>query len=135
VAKKLTAKQAVFVKEYLIDMNASAAAIRAGFAPNNASVIGHQLLRKTLVAEKIAEAQAERAQKCEIDALWVLKEAKRTYEFAHELENPSAAVAALKLVGTHVDIQAFKERTASEISGINGNPIKIIERRIVDTAN
>lgn len=108
--RKLTPKQALFVKEYLIDLNATQAAIRAGYAPNNASEQAYQLLRKTTVADAIAAAQAERAEKCEIDALWVLKEAKSTYEAARQDSDLKAATSALRLVGIHVDVQAFKEK-------------------------
>jgi hypothetical protein len=68
------------------------------------------------VAKAISEAQTERAEKCDIDALWVLREATATYQAAREAGKLSEAVSALKLVGTHVDIQAFKERIAQEHS-------------------
>lgn len=45
--KKLTAKQQLFVDEYLIDLNATQAAIRAGYSPKNADKIGFELLGKT----------------------------------------------------------------------------------------
>lgn len=43
--RKLTNKQKLFVKEYLIDLNAAQAAIRAGYSKNTASDIGSQLRR------------------------------------------------------------------------------------------
>ncbi|HGN6738866.1 TPA: terminase small subunit, partial [Pseudomonas aeruginosa] len=42
----LTAKQRRFVAEYLLDLNATQAAIRAGYSKNRASEIGYQLLQK-----------------------------------------------------------------------------------------
>lgn len=42
----LTPKQQLFVEEYLIDLNATQAAIRAGYSPNNADKIGSELLGK-----------------------------------------------------------------------------------------
>lgn len=53
----LTDKQQRFVDEYLIDLNATQAAIRAGYSEKTADSIGLQLLRKTQVAEAIEEAQ------------------------------------------------------------------------------
>ena len=121
----LTAKQEAFVREYLIDLNATQAAVRAGYSAKTAEQQGHQLLKKTLVAAAIATVQAERAEKCSVDAQWVLREAMDTYKAARELDKLSDAVSALKLVGTHIDIQAFKERTANEHTGKDGEAIKV----------
>lgn len=112
----MTPKQAAFVREYLIDLNATQAAIRAGYSEGTAKQQGSRLLTNVDVAQAISEAQAERADKCDIDALWVLREAKATYHAARAADKLSEAVSALKLVGTHVDIQAFKERIAQEHS-------------------
>ena len=71
---KLSPKQARFVKEYLIDLNATQAAKRAGYSEKTAEVIGHQLLKKTLVQEAISAAQKRRAERSEITAQQVLNE-------------------------------------------------------------
>lgn len=68
----MTPKQEAFVREYLIDLNATQAAIRAGYSAKTAMEQGYQLLRKTSVAEAIAAAQAVRAEKTQIDAEWLL---------------------------------------------------------------
>lgn len=60
---KLTDKQKRFVEEYLIDLNATQAAIRAGYSPKRASEQGHQLLQKTTVSEAISKAMAERSRR------------------------------------------------------------------------
>lgn len=69
----LTDKQRRFVDEYLVDLNATQAAIRAGYSKRRASEIGSQLLRKPNVAEAISVAQAERSQRTQIDADYVLR--------------------------------------------------------------
>lgn len=69
----LTDKQRRFVDEYLVDLNATQAAIRAGYSARRASEIGSQLLRKPNVAEAISVAQAERSQRTQIDADYVLR--------------------------------------------------------------
>lgn len=112
----MTPKQEAFVREYLIDLNATQAAIRAGYSPKTANEQGARLLANVSIAAAVAQAKNERAQKCDIDALWVLREAKSTYEAARQADKLSEAVSALKLVGTHVDVQAFKERIAQEHS-------------------
>jgi len=75
--KKLTPKQERFVAEYLIDLNATQATIRAGYSARNADKIGSQLLGKTRVAEAISHAKKARIERIEIDADWVLKRLTR----------------------------------------------------------
>ena len=53
--KPMTPKQERFCTEYLVDLNATQAAIRAGYAAANASQQGYQLLEKTLVVDHIAK--------------------------------------------------------------------------------
>ena len=69
----LTPKQQAFIAEYLIDLNASASAVRAGYSPKTAMEQGYQLLHKTSVAEAIAEEQSKRAEKVGLSSKWVLK--------------------------------------------------------------
>lgn len=64
----LTPKQQRFVAEYLIDMNATQAAIRAGYSPDTAKSIGHENLTKPDVALAIAQAQEEIANKLKCSA-------------------------------------------------------------------
>lgn len=71
---KLTAKQQRFCDEYLIDLNATQAAIRAGYSKKNADKIGSELLGKTRVAEYIAERKADRMERTEITQDMVLRE-------------------------------------------------------------
>lgn len=81
-ARPLNDRQRRFVAEYLIDLNATKAALRAGYSVKSAPFIGHQLLQKTLIAEAIAQGQAERAERLEITADSVLKELA-SVAFAH----------------------------------------------------
>ncbi|MBN3500909.1 terminase small subunit [Burkholderia cenocepacia] len=71
--KKLTAKQQCFVDEYLIDLNATAAARRAGYSVKTADRIGPELLGKTWVAAAIAAGKAERSERMKIDAAYVVE--------------------------------------------------------------
>lgn len=73
----LPRKQARFVAEYLIDLNATQAAIRAGYSARNADKIGSQLLGKTRVAEAVTTAQSKRLAKLDISAERVLAELAR----------------------------------------------------------
>ena len=66
--KNLTLKQAAFVEEYAIDLNASAAALRAGYSAKTAGSIGFELLQKPEIAQAIAKRQAKRLERVEVSA-------------------------------------------------------------------
>lgn len=72
--RKLTAKQSRFVLEYLVDLNATQAANRAGYSAKTAEQQGHQLLKHPSVAAAVAKAQEKRAARTEITQDMVLKE-------------------------------------------------------------
>lgn len=69
----LTPKQERFVSEYLLDLNATQAAIRAGYSERTANEQGARLLAKASVAAAIAEAKAARSERTKIDADWLLR--------------------------------------------------------------
>lgn len=73
----MTPKQASFVQEYLVDLNATQAAIRAGYSPKSAEVEGCRLLKNAKVAQAIAKAQSVRAERLEISADRVAQEYAR----------------------------------------------------------
>ena len=63
MARKLTDKQQRFVDEYLIDLNATQAAVRAGYSVKTANEQGSQLLAKLSIQQAIAEKMAERSRR------------------------------------------------------------------------
>ncbi|MDE7053546.1 MAG: terminase small subunit [Oscillospiraceae bacterium] len=71
---KLTPKQKRFVAEYLVDLNATAAAIRAGYSKKTAEVIGYENLRKPQIETAINQAMQEREKRTEITQDMVLRE-------------------------------------------------------------
>jgi phage terminase small subunit len=73
-ARPLTPKQYRFAEEYLVDLNASAAARRAGYSAHSASVIGYELLQKPAVADLIAQLKKERSERLKCSADRVLEE-------------------------------------------------------------
>jgi phage terminase small subunit len=74
----MTKKQARFVEEYLVDLNATQAAIRAGYSEKNAFKIGARMVQKcTVVKDAIDAALAERSKRTEITADRVVKELAR----------------------------------------------------------
>ncbi|QUG75984.1 terminase small subunit [Erwinia sp. E602] len=69
----LTDKQSLFCREYLIDLNATQAAIRAGYSANTARKIGSENLTKPDIQNRIAELQQQRNEQVSIDAAYVLR--------------------------------------------------------------
>jgi phage terminase small subunit len=84
---KLTAKRQIFVKEYLVDLNATQAAIRAGYSPKTANEQGARLLTNVSVADAVSREMAERSKRTGISADRIV------YELAKiALLNPSDAI-------------------------------------------
>ena len=71
---RLSNRQRLFVKEYLVDLNATQAAIRAGYSVKTAGQIGDQNLRKLQIAAAIEEEMRNRASRIEITQDMVLRE-------------------------------------------------------------
>ena len=128
--KKLTPKQERFCEEYLIDLNATQAAIRAGYSAKTAKTIAAQNLSKVNVAEKIAEAKAKRSEETRIDAAWVLRKSVEFHDrCAREGEeyNAPGVGKALDLIGKHVDVKAFEERLEVKQTNLNPIPIQVVD--------
>lgn len=78
--KKLTAKQERFIEEYLIDLNATQASIRAGYSEKNADVQGPRLLGNVGIHARIEAAKGERSERTEITQDYVLKSIQEVAE-------------------------------------------------------
>lgn len=160
---KLTDKQELFAREYLKDLNATQAAIRAGYSEKSAAAQGCENLIKPNIAARIIELKGARNEEVGIDAAYVLRRlveidqmdvldivkddlslkpvtewpaswrryisgfdvsemfenageggARELAGFLKKIKWPDK-VKNLELLGKHVDVQAFKEKT--EISG------------------
>lgn len=144
---KLTDKQELFAREYLKDLNATQAAIRAGYSENSAAVQGFENLRKPNIQQRIDELNSERLERVQIDADYVLRQAVKLHERCMQEVEPltdrrgeevkddqgrtiygfdaKGAVASLKLIGDHITVQAFKQQTSTEITGADGAPVKV----------
>lgn len=106
----MTDKQRRFVDEYMVDLNATQAAIRAGYSPKTAEVIGNQLLKKTLVSNEILKRKAKLSSVANWTAADVLK---RLARLADEGYKDSDKIKALELIGRHIGM--FQDKV--ELSG------------------
>lgn len=112
---KLTPKQEMFCKEYLIDLNATQAAIRAGYSLKTAKTIAGQNLSKLIISERIQELMKEREKRTLVDGDWVLMKLKEVAERCMQEEpvmaggeptgeykfDSSGANKSLELIGKH----------------------------------
>lgn len=123
--KELTPKQARFVDEYLIDLNATQASIRAGYSAKTADRIGPELLGKTWVAAAIAERMKGREARTAITADKVMRDIEAIKQDAMKtiydkdgnavMADRPAALKACELQGKHVG--AFTEKIDATLRG------------------
>lgn len=122
MAKELNAKQRAFVDAYLLDKNATKAAIAAGYSPKTAYSAGGRLLKNVEVAAFLEAKLNKVSTRAEISAEEVLRGLKKEALGEAEDTNASSRVAAWGLLGKHLKL--FTEKT--ELSGADGGPIQIV---------
>ena len=130
----LTPKQSKFVDEYLIDLNATQAAIRAGYAAKRADVIGYENLRKPVIAQVLKERMDERSKRTQIDADWVLKRlAEDTTADISDLYDDDGQLLPVKQwpmawrTGLVAGIETVQERVGTDA---DGNPAFVTVRKV-----
>ena len=116
---KLTPKQQRFVDEYLIDLNSTQAAIRAGYSAKTANVIGPENLAKPYIQSAVQQAQAKQQERTLITADEVLKNIMRIANKAEEAEKLSDALKGQELLGRHLKMFTDKlestEKTENKV--------------------
>lgn len=112
----VTRKQKRFIEEYLIDLNATQAAIRAGYSPDTAKSIGSENLTKPDIQAHIARAMAERSRRTGVNADRVVMElAKIAFVNANEVIDPkTATIREDALPEDTAAIQSVKVKTFGE---------------------
>ena len=114
----MTPKQQRFVEEYLIDLNATQAAIRAGYTEKTARQQGCRLLTNADIQNAIADANTRRMGETQYDSAYVMKEAGDQYEKLKGQGEDSTARGYLELLGKHINVGAFEDkmRVAGDIT-------------------
>jgi phage terminase small subunit len=118
---KLTDKQAAFVREYLVDLNATQAAIRAGYSERTAYSVGQRLLKNVEIQRAVAAAQAKRARRVEIKAEDVLRGVIEVTTQARDFGDLKTALKGYELQGKHLGM--WTEKVKQEVSGPDGGPV------------
>lgn len=113
---KLTAKQQKFCDEYLIDLNATQAAIRAGYSENTASETGYENLRKPQLAEYIAEKQSEIRDRNAVTVDFVINGIK---DIALQGEQENNRLKAYDLLGKHLGVYAAEKLDVKSVQEVH----------------
>lgn len=112
---QLNAKQRRFCEEYIKDLNATQAYIRAGYAPNSAHVEACKALMKPKFQDYIAELAKARSERTETEADWVLKRLKQNDEAAFANEEYGHSNKALELIGRHNEMFGGKKNEDTKV--------------------
>ena len=123
---ELTLKKQRFINEYLVDFNATQAAIRAGYSKKTAYSIGHENLRKPEVVSAIAAKKAEKTKKLDLTAEMVLQGLLDEAMDHSEGSTQSARVQAWTQLGRYLAL--FKDRI--DTTGDLGQRMREAEERI-----
>jgi len=150
---ELTAKQEMFIREYLIDLNGAQAAIRAGYSANSARQIADENLSKPYIKEAIEKAKSERQEELGLNAEWVLKRLKLIADRCIQAEpvldkkgNPTGvykfdsagANKATELIGKHLvlfteniiaNLKTDKDLSEEEINKLIEKKLKKLEEK------
>jgi len=130
--KNLTPKQAQFCQEYLIDLNATKAAERAGYSAKTANEQGSRLLANVSIQAELKKLQTKRAEKIEVTQDYVLKTIFDTIERCKQAEpvmmkedgkwvesgeyrfDSQAVLKGAELLGRHLAMFTDKTKVAHE---------------------
>lgn len=144
----LTAKQEKFCLEYMVDMNATQAAIRSGYSENTAAEIGWENLRKPKIQEHISNLRHKQMKRTEISADYVLngikeltqrciqaipvvdEDGNKTGEWRFEV---NGAFKGYELLGKHLSL--FTDKVQTQQLGKNGEPIDPAENLLTWVAS
>lgn len=143
---ELTHLEELFVAEYMVDLNATAALVRAGSTTKYPAQQASEMLRKPHIAREIERRIAGRSEKASINAQWVLNELGFLYAAARAGVTPHPggkvdrgaireARATLEIIGKHVNVNAFRSQlgignpdgTAFDYSGLTDDQLDQLE--------
>lgn len=130
----VTGKKNLFIEEYLVDFNATQAAIRAGYSKNqgSAKVTAHRLLSNPKIKEQINNRRIELEKKVLVSKFQIINElikyAFRGREGAYSDVTPKEAMSALIKLGDHAGIFKTKDEAENEWEQILRNALTKLNR-------
>ncbi len=108
--KKLTPKQAKFVREYMIDLNATRAAIRAGYSKKTAHSSGPRLLENVDVKLAISKLTVKQVDKAELTVEKVLANIEELRQAGYETGQLAASSSAVKMQAQYLAMLTDKQQ-------------------------
>ena len=92
-------KELAFAQHYAMSWNKAQAAILAGYSKASARQIGYELMTKPYIQKMVHEVQRERAERLNLDAVWLKDQLQDCYAAAREKGDLKSAVKALESLG------------------------------------
>jgi len=126
---RMNPRHLLFVDEFFVDLNPTAAAKRAGYKGRNIRRTATELMNHPLIIEEMKKRSEDRRERLELTADYVIHKLVDIVERT-DMSNPQAALRGLELLGKTLGL--YKEK--QELSGPNGNPIEYEQRIREDTA-
>lgn len=111
---QLTDKQRAFVEEYLIDLDATKAAKRAGYSKRSAGQIGNENLKKPKIKNAIAKERDKRQERTRVTQDMVIEGLLKEAQFHEEGTSHSARISAWKALGEHLGL--FVEQSEGKMT-------------------
>lgn len=127
---KLSPKMEAFIDEFFVDLNASAAVLRAGYKTRNQHRMASELMNHPLVAAEIERRKLKLQEKKELQADYLINKLVDIIDNT-EKANPMACLRAIELAGKTMAL--WRER--QEISGPDGGAIETEQRIREDVAD
>lgn len=134
----MTPKQQRFAEEYLVDLNATQAAIRAGYSEKTAYSIGQENLNKPEIQQAISDARVKRSERTEITQDWIIDRLVENVERAMQAEpvlddkgnrtgeyvyQGNVANRALELLGKHQGMFIDRQQIDNRVQVISDEPL------------
>ena len=135
----MNARQQRFVGEYLVDLNATQAAIRAGYSERTAYSIGHENLKKPEIQKAIRERQENLAENLEVTQQMVINGLYAEANFHGEGASHSARITAWGLLAKHlgmlidrkiIRIKRLDDMGDEELRQIAGQVIEELDAKV-----
>ena len=124
---KLTDKQEMFCREYLVDLNATQAAIRAGYSEDTSRQMGSENLSKPYIQEYIQKLMDKRSEKVEVSANYVLES---LVEVAEKCKGKKPVTVSVQLDKDNPESVIEINKTIFDPSGAKGT-LELIGKHLV----
>ena len=127
----MTPKQERFVQEYLVDMNATQAAIRGGYSAKTAHVQGPRLLGNVSIAAAIQAAQAEHREHTKVTVESLTEKLRAAYDVAEKNgQSASMVQASMGLAKLHGYLVDKVEQTTKAADNMTPDELNVEEERL-----